>query len=162
MVYCLWWSQFDLLAEQTAKRLLKTSVTLHEIAHALPRQGGMEFVIGQVIPSHGLDLLAKCFEGTTGRSLPDALNKQAPALWSQIHSAFEVRHLIEHRKGKIDQRFIDEVASHPLWDNSSWTDFPLSVRAKIEVRAKDFDATCDAMIRAAEIVTALTRECWLG
>jgi hypothetical protein len=37
----------------------------------------------------------------------------------QIYSAFEVRHLIEHRRGRVDQRFIAKVASHVLWKNSS-------------------------------------------
>jgi hypothetical protein len=186
MLYCLWSSQFEQLARRKTRGSLTKAVTLRDFAQALSGQGGKEFVIGKVIPVYGLDRMAECFRETTGKSLPDGLNAVDPSLWSQIHSAFEVRHLIEHRKGKMDQRFIHEVASHILWKNSSWADFPptqpaagqtggasahshptsqeeprLPRPARIEVREKDFEATCDAMVQAAEIITALTRECWV-
>ena len=72
-----------------------------------------------------------------------------------------MRHLIEHRKGKVDQRFIAEVASKPLWRNSSWSDIPLALGATVEVRVCDFDATCTAMLRAAQIITDMTCDCWV-
>ena len=162
MLYCLWSSQLDQLAQGKTRDALKQRVPLHDFAQALSGQGGREFVISAVIPAHGLDRMAQCFEDTTGKSLPQALKAESPSLWSQIDSAFEVRHLIEHRKGKVDQCFLERVASHALWKNSSWADFPLSIAAKIEVREKDFDATCAAMMQAGEIVTALTSDCWVG
>jgi hypothetical protein len=161
MLYCLWSSQFEQLARRVARGALAKAVRLRDFAQALSGQGGKEFVIASVVAAHGLDRMADCFQDTAGKSLPKALNALDPSLWCQIHSAFEVRHLIEHRKGKADQRFLDEVASHALWKNSSWADFPLSRQAPVEVRAKDFDATCAAMVQAAEIITALTSECWL-
>jgi hypothetical protein len=159
MLYCLWSSQFEQLVRRKTKGPLTKAVPLRDFAQALSGQGGKEFVIGNIIPAHGLDRMAECFDETTGKSLSKALNGRDPRLWSQIHSAFEVRHLIEHRKGKADQRFIEEVASHGLWKNSSWADFPLSEQASIEVREKDFDATCTVMVQAAEIITTLTSAC---
>lgn len=165
LLYCLWWWQFEKLVHRGGK-LLAEKVSLRDLAKAVTGQGAKEFVIGKVIPTHGLELMAKCYSETTGITLHDRLNAIDPKIWSQIHSAFEVRHLIEHRKGKIDQRFRDEVASQSLWRNSSWDDFevhqatPGTKVARIEVRRKDFEATFEAMVRAAENITALTKECW--
>jgi hypothetical protein len=160
MLYCLWSSQFEQLARRTRGPLAK-AVPLRDFALSLSGEGGKEFVIGRVVPAHGLDRMVECFQKTAGKSLSNALNGHDPALWAQIHSAFEVRHLIEHRNGRVDQRFIDEVASHALWRKSSWSDLPLANQAPVEVRAGDFDATCAAMVRAAEIITALTCDCWV-
>jgi hypothetical protein len=148
------------LARQKTRGSLTKAFALRDFARALSGEGGKEFVIDKLIPARGLDRMAKCFNETTGKSLPKAMNAHDPRLWSQIHSAFEVRHLIEHRKARVDQRFLDEVASHSLWKNSSWADAPLCNHQPIEVRTKDFDATCDAMVQAAEMVTALTSGCW--
>jgi hypothetical protein len=146
---------------------LSAKVSLRDLAKALTGPGGKEFVIEKIIPRQGLDPMAKCFLETTRKSLRDTLNKVDPKLWSQIYSAFAVRHLIEHRKGKIDQRFLDEVVSRSFWRNSSWADFVAQPPrrgtgpARIEVREEDFEATFDAMVRAAKIMTDLTKECWL-
>jgi hypothetical protein len=161
MLYCLWSWQFEQLVRRKPKGSLTKAVPLRDFAQALSDQGGKEFVIGKVVPAHGLDRMAECFEETTGKSVSKALNACDPKLWSQIHSAFEVRHLIEHRKGKVDQRFIEEVASHSLWKNSSWANFPLGKQVPIQVREIDFEATCDAMVQAVKIITALTSGCWV-
>jgi hypothetical protein len=161
MLYCLWSSQFEQLASRRTRGPLAKAVALRDFALALSGAGGKEFVIGRVVPTHGLDRMAECFQETAGRSLPKALNAHNSTLWPQIHSAFEVRHLIEHRKGKVDQLFIDEVVSHALWRTSSWSDLPLANQATVEVRATDFDATCTAMVHAAEIITATTCDCWV-
>ncbi len=161
MLYCLWSSQFDQLARRLSRGPLAKAVPLRDFAQALSGEGGKEFVIANVVPAHGLNRMAECFQETAGKSLSQALNAEDPSLWPQINSAFEVRHLIEHRKGKVDQRFIDDVASHALWKNSSWSDLPLAKHASLQVRANDFDATCATMVRAAEIITALTCGTWV-
>jgi hypothetical protein len=153
MLYCLWSSHFEQLTRRSKK-----PVPLRNSAQALSGQGGRELVIDKVIPRHGLAPLAKCFQEATKQSLPDRLNTRDQKLWSQVSTAFEVRHLIEHRKGRIDEMFRRKVQAHNHWGNSSWRDFSLS-QDRIEVREKDFEATFDAMVRAAEIITALTKEC---
>jgi hypothetical protein len=105
--------------------------------------------------------MTECFKETTDQSLVAALNAHSPKLWSQIHSAFDVRHLIEHRKGHVDRRFLAETSTHNLWKRSSWADLRLSAESKIEVREKDFDVTCDAMVTAAGIIAQLTAEFWI-
>jgi hypothetical protein len=185
MLYCLWFHQFDALAQRQEKGWLKERVPLREVALSLSRRRGKEFIIDQVVPRHGLDRMADCFRETTGMLVTDRINAINPKYWAQIHSAFEVRHLIEHRKGRVDQRFIHDVASHTLWRNSSWADFALSQQhdnamadsstapdesagqtrprlprtARIEVREKDFEATCEAMVESAAIITSVTRDC---
>ena len=178
MLYCLWFHNFEELVRKKSGPL-KESSTLREFALSLSRQGGKEFVIDRVVPGHGLERMGKCFKETTGIAVSDRLNAANPKNWPQIHSAFEVRHLIEHRKGKVDQRFLNEVASRGLWQHSSWADFPLgqgsadapgqpsgvdrpalSRAARIEVREQDFSATFDAMVESAALLTALTSECW--
>lgn len=175
MLHCLWFYYFDELVRSEKKGRLTQSFTLREFALALSRQGGKEYVIDRIVPAHGLGRMAECFKETTGIAISDRLNASNPTYWAQIHSAFEVRHLIEHRKGKVDQRFLDEVASLSLWQHSSWADFPLghyapSARAeateaatplsapaaRIAVREKDFEATFVAMVESAALVTAVT------
>lgn len=162
ILHCLWSHQFEQLVRQTRNPLLKEEVPLRDVALALSAAGGggKEFIIDTIVPAHGLDRMAECFKATTGITLPAAFNAQSSKLWPQIHSAFEVRHLIEHRNGKIDQRFLDQVAGRPLWKNSSWSNFPVALHQSIEIRESDFEATWNAMIPAVQIITTLASNSW--
>jgi hypothetical protein len=156
MLYCIWSSQFERLAHQKGMKF-GARVTLREFSQALSGQGGNECIIGRVVPSHGLKEMNKFLRQTTGKSLYDQHYARNSKVWSQIHTAFEVRHLIEHRKGKVNDQFLREVP----WKNSSWADFPVVEHAKIEVREGDFTATFEAMVEAVESVNAVIRECWV-
>jgi hypothetical protein len=101
------------------------------------------------------------FEHTTGKSLAKAVGKSDRRLWAQTHSAFEVRHLIEHTKGKVDRKFIEKVVLDDRWKTSSWADLPVAKDKRIEIREKDFNATYEAMAAAAEIIAGLTMDCWV-
>jgi hypothetical protein len=150
MLYCLWYWQFEQMARKS-----RSKVELRDAAKALSDKDARESVIGSLIPSHGLDNLKTSFKELTGKSLPEELNTHTPKLWDQINTAFEVRHLVEHCDGKVDQKFIGKVQ----WKQSSWCDFPVRDQAKIEVRRKDFEKTCEAMVQAAKLITDLTSDC---
>ena len=68
--------------------------------------------------------------------------------------AFQVRHLIEHRNGRIDPQF--RAIGQSLWKNSSWgqriTDLP--ARKKITVIESDLRETASAMGAALEALQA--------
>jgi hypothetical protein len=153
MLYCLWSRQFEQLAYRS-----RTKVVLRDVSRALSDTAARERVIDSLIPAHGLDKLKDAFHEATTQSLPVELDKHAPGVWNQIHTAFEVRHLVEHRNGKVDSQFLNKVQ----WKQSSWHDFPVSEQAQIEVRREDFDKTCETMIRAATIITELTSACWVA
>ncbi len=135
---------------------------LRDFARSLSHGGGKEYVIAQVIPSHGLKRIVSLFCDTTAISIPDKLNHVDSRYWGQIHSAFEVRHLIEHRKGKVDGRFKTEVVSKNLWKNSSWGELTEEINsgrmARMEVREKDFEETFAAMVESTTIITQATME----
>jgi hypothetical protein len=62
--------------------------------------------------------------------------------WPQIYTAFEARHLVEHRDGRVDARFRDAVAQ--VWSNSSWgRRFRLEDLEKVVVEEEDVIATHD-------------------
>jgi hypothetical protein len=153
MLYCLWWWQFEQLAHRS-----RVKVPLRYGAHMLSNEEARERVIDSVIPRHGLGSLKDSFKKVTDKSLPEELNARSKGLWDQINTAFEVRHLVEHCDGKVNEDF----RHHVKWQCSSWSDFPMSVPERIQVRRKDFDVTLGAMKQAAEIITTLTSDCWLG
>jgi hypothetical protein len=82
------------------------------------RAGAREFIIDKIVPSHGLDNLESLLQKTTKIRLREILNRKDFHFWPQINTAFEVRHLMEHRDGKVDRRFRSKMAQ--LWVHSSW------------------------------------------
>jgi hypothetical protein len=151
ILFCLWSWRFESLARRSRKK-----VALQDAIAALADEGTRERIIDNLIPAHGLDEFKIAFKETIHKSLPEEFKiANAPGIWDQIQTAFAVRNLVEHCNGKVDQDFLRTVQ----WMQSSWRDFPMSDQAKIEVRRKDFNETCAAMLRAVEIITALTGNC---
>jgi hypothetical protein len=100
-------------------------------------------LIERIIPQAGLNPLRKELERTTGISL-DFLNR---ADWAQISVAFEVRNLVEHRDGMVDQAFLRNISDY--WGNSSWRRFatPL-LRDRVPVEEEDVTGTYEAMMQS--------------
>jgi hypothetical protein len=152
LVYSVWDRYFLELTHQQKSRLLSEEYELREFARAVAHNAGREYVLGKVIPRHGLRRLRDALKHSTGIELEKVLNREKPWYWSQIHSAFEVRHLVEHTNGRADDAFITEVYPSPLWRNSSWGDLPLSIHAEIAIREVDFEKTFQAMIESVPIL----------
>jgi hypothetical protein len=112
--------------------------------------------MASLVPSHGLKEFKHSFEETMGAPLPCELDTPTAGPWSQIETAFEVRHLVEHSNGKINHRFITGVP----WRQSSWSGFDVRDQEQIEVRREDFAATQAAMVKAARIITDWTSGFW--
>jgi hypothetical protein len=113
-----------------------------------------EDVIDRVVPVHGLPALLKCLDLITGVSLRDVLNhRHDRAGWAQIAVAFEVRHLIEHRDGKVDGRFRNSKTVQENWPHSSWKRVSVSELDKVPVEHQDVVATYEAMMRATDVFT---------
>jgi hypothetical protein len=151
MLYCLWSWQFEQLARRSP-----TKLSLRDVVQALSDDGARERLVDSLIPAHGLERLKDSFKEATDKSLPVELDTRTAGLWNQIDTAFEVRHLVEHCNGRVNQKFINKVQ----WRQSSWRDFAVSDQAQIEVRRKDFEETCAAMVGAAKIITDLTSGFW--
>jgi hypothetical protein len=77
-----------------------------------------EFVIDRLVPRYGLPRFVTALEKSTGVRLPDVPSRKDSHLYPQIAVAFEIRHLAEHRDGKIDGQF--QAHLRGLWVNSSW------------------------------------------
>jgi hypothetical protein len=152
LVYCVWDRYFTQLVHQQKNRLLSKEYQLREFARAVAEERAKEYVTNKVIPRHGLMLLRDALEKSTGIALEKVLNGRQPWYWCQIHSAFEVRHLIEHTNGRTDSEFMADVYTGPLWRASSWGDLALSVGCKIEIRDGDFEKTWQAMVESVPIL----------
>src|SRR5262249_16002845 len=107
-------------------------------------------IVDRLIPSHGLEFLLNLLEGFAEVKLVKRLNTADSKCWPQIKSAFEVRHLVEHRDGRVDAHFRDAVGS--VWAKTSWGDQKLAGMKKVAVRETDVVATYRAMMRAATTV----------
>jgi hypothetical protein len=77
-----------------------------------------DFIIEKIVPAYGLQQFEKALEKTTCIHLYDVLNRKDIHYWPQIYTAFEVRHLVEHRDGRVDREFRTKLAKK--WDQSSW------------------------------------------
>jgi hypothetical protein len=99
-------------------------------------EGGLrqptELFIEMAVPDYGLfrllDLLKKCGLGSAIQlsedasrafesHLPDALAGQVEP-WAQVHTAFQVRHAIEHAFSRVSKDFLGKARDH--WPASSW------------------------------------------
>ena len=109
------------------------------------------------IPAHGLELLTQLLGAMTPGS-----KVCSGSFWPQIKVAFAVRHLVEHRNGRVDQRFVGDVSS--AWRLSSWgaskAQLP-SPGERVQVGSHDFDATYEAMERGVEEIRATVSRGWM-
>jgi hypothetical protein len=115
-----------------------------------------EFIISKVVPEHGLGEFRKVLKRTTGIDLVAALHQKNTSDWPQIYTAFEVRHLVEHRNGRVDRKFLAEV-DQKLWSQSSWgrggSGLPMLLE-KVPVEEEDVIKTYEAMLGATRLLTA--------
>jgi hypothetical protein len=152
LVFSIWDCHFNTLIRKRKVRVLSKTHRLAEFASAVVIGRAKEYVLSRVVPTHGLDQMASAIEETTGMSCARLLNEANHKLWSQIDSAFQVRHLIEHTNATIDDGFMADIAPKPSWQNSSWRDVPVAVGSKIKVRLTDFDLTFQTMDAATDVI----------
>lgn len=152
----IWDEHFPRLATDLKRR---SKYTLRDLAGAvIEGKTSKEFIIEKVVPTHGLEQFVDGFESATAINIPKVISQRGPSLWQQIKVAFEVRHLIEHRDGRVDVRFREHVK--PYWEHSSWgrLEVELEQVARVPVDNEDVIVTYDAMRQAAEaFMDALVR-----
>jgi hypothetical protein len=153
IIHCVWDYHLDELVAKKVPPLGKTEQqSLQPFARAVSKGNPKEYLLRRIIPSHGLTRMEKSLKESTGLSLPAIVNRSDSLYWPQIHSAFEVRHLVEHTNGRVDTEFHDEVCPSPLWRRSSWGKQKLNVGDEIVIGDADFDATLNAMLPAAAVI----------
>src|SRR5262249_12339645 len=144
MLSAIWNAHFKELVSRIPK---DKSMLLREFAESLlegdeSNGNARELIVDRIIPSHGLPQLVHALKESTGIDLPAVLNRKHFHCWPQIRVAFEVRHSIEHRDGKIDRMFRNNVAS--VWSNSSWGQRQaIDQLEKVGVDAQDVAVTYD-------------------
>ena len=118
--WSLWLHHFDALSRQHERSLGKDKVSISDVIGWLDDvKGG---IIDHIVPAHGLEGLCSSLKTWTGIDVIAALNRCEPTLWPQIFAAFQVRHVIEHRNGRMDRAFVKSV-------NSVWrSDLPSVLR----------------------------------
>jgi len=124
---------------------------------AIELDSPQEFIIAQVVPTHDLEKFNAVFAQLLQSSLQQSICRDDHRSWHQIKTAFEVRHLIEHQNGNADRYFFNTCSGS--WMHSSWADFPnledaskRNGRCQVHARDKDFEATYDAMVKAATLI----------
>ena len=151
MLTVLWTAHFDSLA---GKAPGKRDVSLRELAEAaMHGVASRDFVIQMVVPAHGLAALVGSLKEATDIELPKDLPAYDFSQWSQIQLAFQVRHLIEHRDGRVDSDF--RTHARKFWSNSSWGrrgSMP-GVLERITVEEVDVACTYGAMREGARLIT---------
>lgn len=154
LLWAFWTTRFKLLA---AQRNEQRKVDLKDLANTL--QGEQEdradavrdFLIDQIIPRHGLANLVEELRFASGRRLDDLILARNPRYWAQIEVTFEVRHLVEHRDGRIDRQFRSAVASR--WPRTSWgRRLDLGTISRIPVEGQDVVQAYRAMMRSTDIM----------
>jgi len=150
LTHAVWDCHFRELIQR--KKLLSERFRLEEFATAVLHEAAKEYVLDKVVPTHGLDRFVTVLAESTGIDIQHAVASADARAWSQIHSAFEVRHLIEHTNGKVDREFWNTVVTQPLWRNSSWGGQKIDLGTKVEIRDQDFDQTFAAMVAATDII----------
>lgn len=103
-----------------------------------------------LLPVQGLEALTAVLEDIAPGFKVRGVVKQD---FAQISVAFQVRHVVEHRKGRVDERFISGVKQD--WRGSSWGKRSKDVPKKddrVHVTGDDFDSTYCAMQRAVSAV----------
>ena len=106
-----------------------------------------EYVLNLLVPLQGLDRFQVILAKGMSISMSDVIGEKS---WPQIYCSFELRHLIEHRNGKVDAIFKKRVMPH--WRRSSWRDVPLDTGKSVEIRQGDFDNTFEAMVHAVDAI----------
>jgi len=110
-------------------------------------------IIDEVVPQHGLKRFDEELNNATRVLSPHGLDMKGIPYWPQIFIAFEVRHLVEHRDGKVDHKFRRKV--DPFWPQSSWGKrLRIDRLRKVDVQEEDVVETCSAMCEASNLITA--------
>ena len=110
-----------------------------------------QFVIDQAVVSQGLTALANQLDEVADISIRDVIVRADYRDWAQISTAFQIRHLLELTKCLAVGLFLGKVRKS--WKSTSWADLTSEKGVRIEIREVDFEATYDAMVRAAKLVT---------
>lgn len=98
-----------------------------------------------LLPAHSLDKLVPLLE-----IVAPGLGVKGIAGWSQVEVAFAVRHLVEHRNGRVDERFRRSVEH--AWADSTWGRRSPEFPRRVEVLREDFDTTYEVMSDASLLV----------
>jgi hypothetical protein len=124
-------------------------------AHATDSSGEVqEFIIDRIVPSNGLGQFERVLEQATGIRLRRLIygKDKTKRCWPQIYTAFAVRHLVEHREGRVDQRFREQVVD--VWAQSTWGKCSdLERLDKVPVEKEDVAETCTAMLEATSLLS---------
>jgi hypothetical protein len=81
-------------------------------------------------------------------------------VYPQLFVAFQIRHLVEHRNGRIDGTFIKRMSNRDgspssLWKNSTWgRAWPLKVNEKIPVEIEDVQSLATAATQGADAMAS--------
>ena len=149
----VWSFNFTKLAAKVSGR---EEVKLRELADSIVAAGESsvdmrDFFIGRIVPVQGLETFDDAFRDATQIRLRDVLYGKNHRYWPQILTAFEIRHLVEHRDGSVDVKFRRVVKD--VWSNSSWGELSLDRLRKVPVREADVIETHGAMLNAADLIT---------
>jgi len=111
------------------------------------------FIIDKIVAVHGLQQLKTALQKTIRIALPHVLNHKNIHYWPQIYTAFEVRHLVEHRDGRVDREFVRKMAL--TWVQSSWGKHGIIPEPleKVPVEEEDVIKTYEAMSEATSLLT---------
>ncbi len=116
-------------------------------------------LIDRIVPAHDLDDLVALFK-RLGVGVQQSVDQRNPT-WSQIRVAFAVRHLIEHRDGRVDARF-KKAVGNGRWLRSSWGERDsIDSIAKVRMKAVDVERTYDSMQAAVEQIGVALKK-WLA
>lgn len=143
------------LSDKAQRRLFALKIGSESVLlHADP----IEALCDAIVPRHGLMQLSDVLR-ETNLDITRAFNDADPAVWAQIATAFEVRHLIEHRNGLVDGSF--RAAVGKFWPASTWgrrSDTPLAERERVHVTEGDLLETARAMTLALSALELLVRD----
>jgi hypothetical protein len=110
-------------------------------------------IIDKIVPEYGLPRFITVMKKATQISLPDVLKRNNSRCWPQICTAFEIRHLVEHNDGKVDNKFRSKLVG--LWQHSTWGKREPSLERlkKVVVEEEDVTETYKAMVDATGLLT---------
>jgi hypothetical protein len=123
----------------------------------LDHNDSVEALCASVVPQHGLKDIVDSMR-LVGTDLMTLLNNKGHQVWSQVFTAFQVRHLIEHRNGYVDESFRNSVKS--TWATSSWGENlgDICNEQRITVTEEDLRVTANQMNRFVEALEDLCDE----
>lgn len=140
------------LSVEARKRIRKSTLDASAVlAHA----DAIEAVAATLVPIHGLNGICSAAEAA-GVDVRGVCKKADPKIWPQTFTAFQVRHIIEHRNGRVDADFRAQV--HKLWGATTWGKRPPSLdeKVRVEVTKEDLLGTAKRML---SLVDALRGAC---